>query len=215
MNLKKLSGFTLIELTVVLLVLIALAGLAIPYVSGTSQKALCDATDVSMQNIKKVIMERYYLDTLGYFPKNTKNTVANYDLKYLFTKPSDAAWQSFDIDSQTGWRGAYLESGVNVAAAPNSSFEQSSGNVHTDITGTQVLDAWGRPIIIQVFCSDSTYTTEADCKSNNETWFARLVSAGAEGSIDTSIGGDIAGDDRLLYLNQPTPTNNTNPSCAL
>jgi len=47
---------TLIELRVVMLILIALAGLALPYVSGTTSKALCDATNVSMANIKKVIM---------------------------------------------------------------------------------------------------------------------------------------------------------------
>ena len=42
---KKQCGVTLLELTVVLLILIALAGLAVPYVGGTAGKALCDADD--------------------------------------------------------------------------------------------------------------------------------------------------------------------------
>jgi len=105
-SMKKITekGMTLIELTVVLLILVALAGLVIPYIGGTSRKALCDATDVSMANIKKVIMGRYYLDTLGAFPKNTK-AGTGYSLHYLFAKPAD--WNVFDIDSQVGWNGAY------------------------------------------------------------------------------------------------------------
>ena len=67
---KQQTGVTLLELTVVLLVLVALAGVAIPYLGGTSSTALCNATDVTMQNVKKAIMERYYLDTLGFAKRN-------------------------------------------------------------------------------------------------------------------------------------------------
>ena len=211
------SGFTLIELTVVLLILIALAGLAIPYIGGTSQTALCNATDVTMQNIKKVIMERYYLDTLGYFPKDKKDTVTNdYDLTYLFI-PNE--WSSFDPETQLGWRGEYLQNGIDIGTnAPNNSFKKANGKTHTDIIGTHVLDAWGRPIIIQAYCSNSTYTTKSDCETNSALWIARLVSAGSgsgvgldNAEINTAIT-DVNGinDDRILYLNKATPKN---PSC--
>lgn len=202
MKYKTQSGFTLIELTVVLLVLIALAGLAIPYMSGTSSKALCDATDVSMQNIKRVIMDRYYLDTLGYFPKDTKDTVANYNLTYLYSKPS--GWGYFDLDTQLGWRKeGYLQDGINISAVPNDSFKAVNGAVHVDVTGQQPLDAWGRPIVLQV----------------HATHGARLISAGRgsglgleNGVLDTQISGNRAGDDRVLYL-QTTPAGEDNPSC--
>lgn len=200
---RKQIGVTLIELTVVLLILIALAGVVTPYISGTSSTALCNATDVTMQNIKKVIMERYYLDTLGYFPKDTKDlTVNDYDLKYLFTKPSAPDWQLFDSETQLGWRGPYLQNGVN----------------------NQVLDGWGNPVIIEVpsitECNTilkSTTAKEADC--------ARLISGGFDSTI-TSQTKNRMDDDRVLYLTIPTPINNgtdnientsddntVNPSC--
>lgn len=83
------KGFTLIELTVVLLILVALAGLAIPYVGGTNRMALCQATDASMQALKSAIMggganSGFYMDLLGYFPKATKSTTADFNLRYLF-----------------------------------------------------------------------------------------------------------------------------------
>lgn len=56
-----------------------LAELAIPYMGNTNSKALCDAdaTELSMQNIKKAIMgggsdAAFYLDSLDYFPKDQK-----------------------------------------------------------------------------------------------------------------------------------------------
>lgn len=231
---KKQSGVTLIELTVVLLILVALAGVVVPYIGGTSSAALCKATDLTMQNVKKVIMERYYLDTLGFFPKGTKNSADNYSLKYLFTKPSDAAWQSFDLNSQTGWRGPYLNNGITLCADAHPTYPCNESAIYkvSKLTGTTfentayvsnntafaagdiiVLDGWGRPLILQVY-PDS---------SNN--LIARLVSAGAGngvGLVDKygSLLADIEtkitdttrkGDDRILYLN--APATDVNPSC--
>jgi prepilin-type N-terminal cleavage/methylation domain-containing protein len=220
---QKQSGVTLIELTVVLLILVALAGLAIPYMSGTSSAALCKATDITMQNVKKVIMERYYLDTLGYFPKDTKDAVANYNLRYLFTKPTD--WNLFDPATQTGWRGNYLQGGITlgsgqyIAGNLDVSFRDTNTipptatpHVNADVanTDTVILDGWGRPLIIQV---DTT---------NPNAFVAKLVSAGAgnglgigDASIETQINGgrQPGSDDRILYLNAATPTADINPSC--
>ncbi len=105
----KQLGMTLLELTVVLLVLIALAGLTVPYIGGTNRKALCDATDVSMANIKRAIMDRYFLDTLGHFPVSNGNT--DFSLHYLF---ASGGWPAFDPDSQVGWRGPYLMNGATL-----------------------------------------------------------------------------------------------------
>jgi hypothetical protein len=175
----------------------------VPYLNGTSSAALCKATDVTMQNVKKVIMERYYLDTLGYFPKNTKDTVANHNLKYLFTQP--AGWGAFDPATQTGWRqGGYLQNGITLNADPDPSFQDDIDTdgtpiyVHDKVIANQiqVLDGWGRPIILQ----------------NTVNGF-RLVSAGTNASIDTGISENRKEDDRVLYLDKSTPANNDNPSC--
>jgi len=207
---------TLIELTVVLLILVALAGLALPYVSGTSRKALCDATDVSMMNIKQVIMQRYYLDTLGNFPV-TKGS-GDYSLNYLFV---NGGWGTFDPDSQVGWNGPYLQ-GAQVLGS-----DLTTGNFDSlDYTklkfyegNNAVMDSWGRPFIIQVIDQDG----DDKCWGLvvNEAKCARLVSAGSgsglgisKGSIDTKVIENKQNDDRLLYLNIPTPASDINESCS-
>ena len=223
MRQNKQAGMTLIELTVVLLVLVALAGLAIPYVSGTSRKALCDATDVSMANIKRVIMEGYYLDTLGNYPvsKSGGTIGSDYSLSYLFDQ---SGWAGFDLDSQVGWRGPYLQGGMTLNAADLQGNFKNLTYVNKKLDdGVQVavLDGWGRPFVIQVVsnadCTDASKwnitTTEAYC--------ARLVSAGfgsgvgvGKADLETTKEGRLVGDDRMLYLNVPTPAVDINPSCA-
>jgi len=215
----KQKGMTLIELTVVLLILVALAGLALPYVSGTSRKALCDATDVSMMNIKQVIMQRYYLDTLGSFPVSKGN--GDYSLNYLFV---NGGWGAFDLDSQIGWRGPYLQGGMLLGATDVSSLHSSFKSttfVNKVLANGQTvaLDSWGRPFVIQV-------VSKANCSSNwgittNELQCARLVSAGSdsglglgEGSIATDITAHKSGGDRVRYINVPTPVLDINTPCG-
>jgi prepilin-type N-terminal cleavage/methylation domain-containing protein len=217
------SGMTLIELTVVLIVLVAMAGVAVPYMTSTSNQALCDATDLSMQNLKKIIMDRYYLDTLGYFPKNTKDMTANYNLEYLLVKPD--GWDAFDPETALGWRGPYVQNGAILSINPDASF-QDANFVHNNISAnqSQVLDAWGRPIILQIPYDTHTSSYQYD--------YARLVSAGptlSKAAIDTKIQYDSSGintslrqspdagdrnNDRVLYLTMPDPSPGGNQSCG-
>jgi prepilin-type N-terminal cleavage/methylation domain-containing protein len=230
---KKQHGVTLIELTVVLLILVALAGLVSPYVGGTGQKAMCEATDVSMQNIKKVIMENYYVDTLGYYPKNSKdkNTMTDYNLTYLFQQP--AGWNKYDSTTKVGWRSDYLQSGLQLSTGDvgklNASFTDATAtppspnteHINNDLAAGNVvlMDAWFRPIILQV-------PTISDCKTilgwTNDPEYgycARLVSAGSgngvgieNATIDTSLSQIRQQDDRILYLNT-TPSGEQNTPC--
>ncbi|NOQ36441.1 MAG: hypothetical protein GQ569_11195, partial [Methylococcaceae bacterium] len=113
-------------------------------------------------------------------------------------------WDTFDPDTQVGWRsGGYLQNGIVLSSAPNSTFETAGGKVHSDIVGTQVLDAWGRPIILQ----------------QHPTKGFRLISAGQgfgleNGTVETDITEKRDGDDRVLYLENPTPSEDINPSCS-
>lgn len=239
------SGMTLIELAIVLLILVALAGLVVPYMGGTGSKALCDATDLSMQNIKKAIMgggsgAAFYLDTLGYFPKD-KKAGTNYSLRYLIVQPLDSAnggWDNFDPETAVGWRGPYLMTSATLGSALASNLASDAATydlatdtytlaggspyVHQKFTNPDIVinDAWGRPIVIQV-------PTVSDCKtilgltSNpKEGYCARLVSAGPglglgidNADIETTITGNRNSDDRILYLNAPTPVADINPGC--
>jgi len=201
MNKQKQSGVTLIELSVVLLILVALAGLVSPYVGGTGQKAMCEATDVSMQNIKKVIMENYYVDTLGKYPKKPNDgTICTTDTCYNLTCLFESCGiPDFDPVTNVGFRkGGYLQNGIVLNLDPDSSFQDTTKVNDNVVSGqTQVLDAWGRPIILQ---------------QKNDGNF-RLVSAGFDGVINTSLSNAAQPDDRVLYLNIPTPSGEQNTPC--
>ncbi|WP_341327418.1 hypothetical protein [Methylotuvimicrobium sp. KM2] len=219
---KRCSGFlqrglTLLELSVVLLVLIALAGLMVPYVVGTGQMAMCQATDATMHAVKEAIMggsagPGFYADTLGYYPKNSRNSdLTDINLTYLF-KPGE--FESYNPKTAVGWRGPYLQTGGVAPASLDASFtDTSEGKVHQVLTGgqEQVLDAWGKPIVLQI-----PIDTNDSNKPNFD--YARLVSAGRNGSLDTAIaynGSSVyhpdasdRNDDRVLYLRMPDPDHN-------
>ena len=211
MKQKKQLGMTLLELTVVLLILVALAGLAIPYVSGTNRKALCNATDITMANIKRAIMDGYYLDTLGKFPQDldglTVNGTPSYNLHFLFADTNLAVsrtHKAFDPSSAIGWRsGGYLQNGFVLESNLTGTFANSTYTDPFLANHIVVMDGWGRPIALQVTLG-----------------VARLVSAGfgsgvgvGKADFETTISGNRAGDDRVLYLNAPTPSADINLDC--
>jgi prepilin-type N-terminal cleavage/methylation domain-containing protein len=246
-------GVTLLELSVVLLILVALAGLVAPYVGGIGSTASCQTTDATMHAVKEAIMggtmgAGFYGDTLGQLPRD-RYFATGYNLNYLFTRddgldndgdgnwPSsdgktnvdpDDEWRAYNAKTSMGWRGPYLQSGgAAVPASLGNGFSDTvtTRKVHIAIdanAGSQVLDAWGRPLVLQVpnpaSCdklTNKTGTKAGEC--------ARLVSAGSgsgldsnEADIDTLIDDDTSTtgviedkrsmDDRILYLRIPTPT---------
>lgn len=228
------QGMTLVELSVVLLILIALAGMAVPYVGGLGSTAMCQTTDATMQAVKEAIMggksgPGFYGDMLGRYPA-LRNTPAGYSLTYLFEQGD---WQAYNPKTGMGWRGPYLSGGANLSVAAGSHFV-TAAYAHAQSNGqTGINDAWGRPLVLQVPSQAScdkltnrTGTQEGEC--------ARLVSAGpgsgpgnGSGDIDTLIEDDplTTGaaeieamrslDDRILYLRIPAPINDSaNISCA-
>jgi type II secretory pathway pseudopilin PulG len=234
------SGMTLLEISVVLLVLIALAGLVVPYIGVTSGMAACQATDATLQAVKQAIMggaagPGYYADTLGIYPADRGDI--DYNLKYLFIagdKDEDDSipdWPAYNPNTRTGWRGPYLSTGGLVSGTLlhgsfGTVFDSSSpeataipAHVHVNITtdtGSQVFDAWHRPIVLQIpyYDDDDEGPNTADYHPEN----ARLVSAGPgsglrsdEAGIDTTIQSKDAsnrGDDRVLFLNIADPGSN-------
>lgn len=197
---------TLLELSVVLLILVALAGLAAPYVGGTGRTAMCQATDATLQAVKEAIMggaagNGFYADTLGKYPADQGNT--DYNLRYLF---SQGSWQTYNPGTGVGWRGPYLMSGGHIDSgyvdgdANNGELDDSfarvaadvfdpitnpGGKVHAiikNVADTQVFDAWQRPIVLQVpyYDDDDGGPNVADYHPE----YARLVSAGPGNGIE-------------------------------
>ncbi len=214
-------GVTLIELSVVLLILVALAGLVVPYVGNTSSTASCQTTDATMQTVKQAIMggaagAGFYGDTLGRYP-SPQSTPTDYSLTYLF---EPGGWSAYNAKTGVGWRGPYLQSGGVLSAESAANLDTSftaystttpNGKAHIDhhvITITQVFDAWHRPIILQVPATCSISSNPLDC--------ARLVSAGDDAIINTPIndeGANPRNDDRVLFLKISDPKPGGNIAC--
>jgi type II secretory pathway pseudopilin PulG len=218
---SKSLGFTLLELMVVLLILIALAGVVVPFVHGTVEQATCQATDATLAAVKEAIMGSpqgpgYFHDMGGHFPEYKDNTGDHYHLHFLFatstfTSPKQGLYPSelkdFKPSLGLGWRRPYLQGGGKLKdpSSLDASFDdlQYVHFKHTDFTeDVFVLDhyRWRNPIVLQVPNNCPNY--------GNGSWCARLVSAGPDGKLDTKIadaGASNRGDDRVLFLRIPDP----------
>jgi type II secretory pathway pseudopilin PulG len=141
---RRMRGVTLIELAVVLLVLIALAGLLMPSVQNASGSAQCVATDASLVAIRDAIMgtggQPGFLSDMGSFPKHpdaTSTSTNPFNLHYLFSDwnaNADPAPNSclkngpdavdcvhlphFNPVTQRGWHGPYLSNGLTCDSLP-------------------------------------------------------------------------------------------------
>ncbi len=242
------KGVTLLELTVVLLILVALAGVTVPYVAGTGQMARCQATDATLLAVKQAIMggaggPGFYGDLLGQYPAGSKQNASytgnDINLTYLLTQP--AAWaKKYNPKTGVGWREPYVQNGRipptgldDISFNPTNAFDSTNSatfnnKVHESVTTTpQIMDAWNRPIVLQVPCKKAS-TNAPTCTLQYD--YARLVSAGpgfgikpGDAKIDTSIVYDVTvtsvpdasdrGDDRVLYLQRPDPYQQGNTPC--
>jgi prepilin-type N-terminal cleavage/methylation domain-containing protein len=188
----KRRGLTLLELIVVLLVLVALAGIAVPLIdrviSGPAfqtpsgeKSALEIASETTMLRIREAIMGAG--GNPGYY--GDMRELPEY-MEDLFVRPAGAA--DFDPNTRLGWRGPYLLTATGTYPA-------------NDIYGTKdapaAIDAWGNPIVIQ-------HPTSGDAD------YARLVSAGPDGVLNTPRTADapskeICADDVVEYLRIADP----------
>ena len=77
---KSMSGVTLIELTVVLFILVALAGVTIPMFTGTARYTECVATDATLANIRDASMggggQGGYRSDMGVMPVDVLPTLS-------------------------------------------------------------------------------------------------------------------------------------------
>ena len=193
------DGFTLVEMVLVIVVLAILAGVVVsllgdlaistPDGEKTPQQI---ATEQTMRQVRNAILGSK--SQAGMWPdlgQRPELFPTDPNIVLVETAPSGVPphLQSFDPLTGLGWRGPYL-------AGP-----------------TQLIDAWGNPLVIQIPDFDSDGKLEDD-----DVRYARLVSAGEDGVLDTTasdgwipgddnpsteIGLKECGDDLLLFFRVP------------
>ena len=184
---RNRSGFTLLELVVVVAILVVLAEVVIPLVAGIRENSASVATTANLQAMRAAIVggdgRLGYLSDMGQLPGSVRD---------IFVMPAGAA--TFNPLTGRGWRGPYMMDATGT-------YQINVGQGFTSAYGAAgdpaVLDAWGQPIVIQA------PTNAPD--SNTQQQFTRLVSAGPDGIIQTPPGQlyptpSQRGDDVLLFL---------------
>jgi type II secretory pathway pseudopilin PulG len=155
----------LVELLVVLVILAALAGTAMVAAQRAGEEGFDAATKKSLVTLREAF-EVYRKDVLA-----PPQHVAD-----LLRKPDGVP--AYSPATRTGWRGPYVLAASGryelTAGAQTAGFGLAYGD-HLD---PAVIDAWGRPIVLQVpDVDDDAVLTE------DERRHARLVSAGFDGVL--------------------------------
>ena len=159
------TGLTLLELVIVLMITVALAGVMVPLVSDHVSDAAETATKATLSEIRNAVTLFWQDDD-----RSPKQVPKIHD---LFVDPfTNTTAFRFDPTYKLGWRGPYLReaTGSYEVGVPHSSFAATYGN-----TGDRaLLDAWGRTVVIQ------------SLDPVNGVRDVRVVSAGPDGQIKLS-----------------------------
>ncbi len=206
MNAQTKSAYSLLELLIVLVILIAVTMMVIPMVTtrvetgnGRAQTPNEITTQATMNVIREAMIgEQGVLQNVGHEP----DAIPRHVTELVDQQPPERVQQTlpqltkYDPMFNIGWRGPYvMPTGTNVAGQPT------------------LVDGWGNEIEIQV-------DFDGDGKVNREeSKFIRIVSAGPNGEIETPT--DISnmvpgsenepstltkaecGDDMVVFLSVP------------
>lgn len=200
------SGFTLVEVIVVLAVVLLLTGIAVPMISGYMEDGRRARAAAEVKMLGAAVLS-FQKDVGGHPARNSTGT--DNRLNVLLTGPSIPSanpWRTghrfatWGMNASTGDRiDNHLlvnAPGGNAAAAYPTTGELRWRGPYLP-TGSP-LDPWGRPYVINVISGWSTSAT------NNRKVF--VLSAGENGVIDTNFNAtaldEIAGDDIGMVLGQ-------------
>lgn len=205
-------GLTLMELVVVMLILVALAGILVPLMTGVNSDAQYTSTKATMASLRNAVMQ-YYQDMKGIPLQRTPpgTTLATdssgmpQTLKDLQVQPTyplvvDANGNplAYNPVSGRGWRGPYVLQATGAfqpeAAKPvqgvslDASF-YPAGNLFGNPGDPAFLDAWGNPIVLEwpAVGTNPLPTGIPQQDFLQRAQMVRLVSAGAP----TNTGGSV------------------------
>ena len=200
------DGFTILELVIVLVILIAVSLIMIPTFSniqvvkpdGTTQTPHRIATEATMNHVRDAVVgEDGVIESLSHksnaMPRKINELVQAEAPEHI--KQSSPELSDYDPMFRLGWRGPYLlPTGTNASGEPT------------------LVDGWGNEFELQIDFDDDGFVDQ------NESKFVRLVSGGPNGQIETPSdmdnmepGGDEfsqltrseCGDDLVMFLRVP------------
>lgn len=212
-------GFTILELAVVLVVLVALASLLVMKAGQARENADEIGTRATLNTIREAFVGSPsapgYLADMKYVPGFNAANVRIGDLFNFDSSRFPPLASPYDIVAQRGWRGPYLS---NVPAVRNTNparyglfpgpmESRFSGDptfferhFYTDSTSTVspygvpgegvIADLWGNPIVLQI---PPTTAFKNPVDDATRFRYARIVSAGADGILSTPLEDPVAG----------------------
>lgn len=228
------AGFSLLEAAVVIAVLAVLASLLVIKVDHTMEDAQNTAARASMTAVRDAFVGaavgRGYVDDMKFTPGFALTTIQVSD---LLDPPDNPVAPNpnpllFNPVTQRGWRGPYVQNPLPVRnpqslhpgfypAPGDKQFPQdlTFGERHfTSEYGSPgdraVADPWGNPIVLQIPPASAIKDSTVELR-----WkYARLVSAGPNGVLETPLNDRLAGrkmndgvedrnDDLVLFLSRP------------
>lgn len=177
-------------MVIVLLILVALAGLVVPQLGQFTDRGELAATNASLESLRNAMLDGYYND-VGELPVFVTD---------LLVRPAGVL--EYNPTTRRGWNGPYVRhGGARYEANPAGNFTL----MYVPGGGAPVVtDGWSSPIVLQPGYDPSGTPTTDELRGD----YLRFVSAGPNGVLDTpptlhwpSIGASgQCGDDLVLYL---------------
>ena len=115
-NRRKRSGFTLMEILIVIFILLLLAGIAVGVFNGTRERAKIDTTKINIRVLKSQV-DRYNLE-VGNYPTTAQG------LDALLQPPAD-------LPDPSKWGGPYLEDNTSPLDPWGNPYQYVSPSQHT------------------------------------------------------------------------------------
>ncbi|MHC5063306.1 MAG: type II secretion system protein GspG [Planctomycetota bacterium] len=202
------SGFTLVEVIVVLAVVLLLSGIAVPLISGYVEDSKRARGEAEVKMLAAAVSSVY--KDVGIFPSRNSSS-SNSTVRCLWsgpTAPTASTFVSSGGHNFYQWaasttNGDSLDNQLlsNTPQGSSGAAYPTTGNIRWRgpyLAGSSPLDPWGRPYLVNVYSSFNTHNT------NNKRIF--VLSAGPDGRIDTNerarATDDITGDDIAIILHQ-------------
>lgn len=216
---KPQSGFTLLELLVVITVLGLIAGAAVLGLNGVTDQSRADATNFEMAELRKALLQFRRDSGSRNFPKQgvyncTTIPTANFPAEAGATNAEQIVWcqhpanfwmlfqdplaNGWNADTKRGWNGPYIQRKSGYLDIGDDLTPDASGS---PITGVPITKVWGiadpniKPFVTEILDGDEhlawrTTTTQAQ---PYEKYGRPYLLFG----MDTST---ATGDDRLVSM---------------